>query len=72
MKGCHIVPKPYYGWEKNEFLDWRWSFSLPENILAQNRTKEMDVSYFVLKSIFYRYLKLAEHNGKTLFLASSK
>ena len=67
MKGCHIVPKPYYGREKNEFLDWRWSFSLPEKILAQNRTKEMDVSYFVLKSIFYRYLKPVEHDGKSIF-----
>ena len=67
MKGCHIVPKPYLGQERNELLDWRWSFSLAETILASNRTKEMDVSYFVLKSIFYRYLKPIEHNGKTPF-----
>ena len=67
MKGCHIVPKPYFGQERNELLDWRWSFSPAEKILAANRTKEMDVSYFVLKSVFYRYLKPIEHNGKTLF-----
>ena len=67
MKGCHIVPKPSYGQERDEHLDWGWSFSLAEKILASNRTKEMDVSYFILKSIFYRYLKPVEHNGKTLF-----
>ena len=67
MKGCHIVPKPYFGQERNELLDWRWLFSLAERILAFNRTKEMDVSYFILKSIFYRYLKPVEHNDKSLF-----
>ena len=24
MKCCHIVPKPYFGQDRNELLDWRW------------------------------------------------
>ena len=65
-RGCHIVPKPCYGWKSNDLLDWRWSFSLAEMILANARTKEMDLSYLVLKSIFYRYLKPVEFNDNTL------
>ena len=66
MKGCHVVPKPCYGVKSNDLLDWRWSFSLAEIILANARTKEMDLSYLVLKSIFYRYLKPVEYNDETL------
>ena len=66
MKGCHIVPKPCYGPRNNDLLDWRWSFSLAEMILANNKVKEIDLSYLVLKSIFYRYLKPVEFNDKTL------
>ena len=66
MKGCHVVPKPCYGAKSNGLLDWRWSFSLAEIILATTRTKEMDLSYLVLKSIFYRYLKPVEYNDETL------
>ena len=66
MKGCHVVPKPCYGAKSNGLLDWRLSFSLAEIILATTRTKEMDLSYLVLKSIFYRYLKPVEFNDKTL------
>ena len=65
-KGCYIVPKPYYGHKGNDILDWRWSFSLAEMIIANARTKEMDLSYLVLKSIFYRYLKPVEYDDKTL------
>ena len=65
-RGCYIVPKPYYGQKKNDLLDWRWSFSLAEMILASARTKEMDLSYLVVKSIFYRYLKSVVFNDKTL------
>ena len=65
-RGCYIVPKPYYGHKNNDLLDWRWSFSLAEMILATARTKEMDLSYLVLKSIFYRYLKPVEFHDKTL------
>ena len=62
----YIVPKSYYGHKSNDILDWRWSFSLAEIIIATAGTKEMDLSYLVLKSIFYRYLKAVEYNDKTL------
>ena len=65
-RGCHIVPKPFYGQERNEILDWRWSFSFAEMMLANTRTNEMDLSYLVLKSMFYRYIKPAEYNNETL------
>ena len=66
LGGCHIVPKPYTGQERNDFLDWRWSFSRAEKILAKSRTKKMSLSYFLMKSIFYKYLKRIEHNGHAL------
>ena len=66
MSGCHIVPKPYYGKEGNNLLDWRWSFSVAEIILAQFRTRKMNISYLILKSIFYKYLKPIEHDNETL------
>ena len=66
MSGCHIVPKPYSSEKGNNFLDWRWSFSLAEIILTNVRTTRMDISYLLLKSIFYRYLKPIEHDSKTL------
>ena len=66
MSGCHIVPKPYYGKKGNNFLDWRWSFSVAEIILAQFRTRKMNTSYLILKSIFYKYLKPIEHDNETL------
>ena len=65
-KGCHIVPKPCTGQKVNYLLDWRWSFSQAEMMIANARTKEMDLSYLLIKSIFYRYLKAVEHNGETL------
>ena len=66
MSGCHIVPKPYYGKEGSNLLDWRWSFSVAEMILAQFRTRKMDTSYLILKSIFYKYLKPIECDNETL------
>ena len=66
MSGCHIVPKPYYGEDGNNLLDWRWSFSLAEMILASVRTRKMDTSYLILKSIFYKYLKPIECGSETL------
>ena len=65
-RGCHIVPKPFYGQQRNEILDWRWSFSFAEMMLANTRTNEMDLSYLVLKSMFYRYIKPVEYNNETL------
>ena len=62
----YIVPKSYYGHKRNDILDCRWSFSLAEIIIANAGTKEMDLSYLVLKSIFYRYLKPVEYNDKTV------
>ena len=66
MRGCHIVPKPFYGHQRNELLDWRWPFSVAEMILANARTKQMSLSFLVLKLAFYRYLKPVEHNHETL------
>ena len=66
LGGCDIVPKPYTGQERNELLNWRWSFSRAEKILAKLRTKNMSLSYFLMKSVFYKYLKGVEHNGGTL------
>ena len=66
MSGCHIVPKPYYGMEGDKLLDWRWSFSVAEMILASFRTKKMDISYLLLKSVFYRYLKPIDCDNETL------
>ena len=66
MSGCHIVPKPYYGKEGDNLLDWRWSFSVAETTLASFRTREMDTSYLILKSVFYRYLKPIEYDKETL------
>ena len=65
-RGCHIAPKPYYGQKSNDLLNWRWSFSLAEMVIANARTKKMDLSYLVLKSIFYRYQKSVEYNDETL------
>ena len=65
-KGCHIVPKPCTGPKQNDLLDWRWSFSQAEMMIVNARTKEMNLSYLLIKSIFYRYLKAVAHNGETL------
>ena len=35
-------------------------------MIANARTKEMDLSYLLIKSIFYRYLKAVVHNGEIL------
>ena len=45
---------------------WRWSFSQAEMMIVNARTKEMNLSYLLIKSIFYRYLKAVSHNGETL------
>ena len=65
-KGYHIVPKPCTGQEANYLLDWRWSFSQAKRMIANPRTKEIDLSHFLIKSTFCRYLKAAVHNGEIL------
>ncbi|XP_066920056.1 uncharacterized protein [Clytia hemisphaerica] len=64
--GFHLVPKPSSVGERNENLDWRWSFSNAEMILANTRNDKMDMSYLFLKSILYVYLKAFECDDKTL------
>ena len=64
--GFHLVPKPSSVGERNENLDWRWSFSNAEMILANTRNDRMDMSYLFLKSFLYVYLKAFEWEEKTL------
>ena len=64
--GCHIVPKPYTGIERNENLDWRWSFTRAEMLLAHARSDKMNFVYLILKTMFYMYLKVIEVDERTL------
>jgi Mab-21 protein. len=63
---CHIVPKPSNGPERNEDLDWRWSFSQAEMLLANERTDQMNMVYLILKSLFYVYFKVFDHEEQSL------
>ena len=58
--GCYVVPKKREN-SSNE-LDWRWSFSSAEMLLAQTRTSTMKYCYFIFKSLFYKYLKFKVNN----------
>ena len=58
--GCYVVPKAREN-SSNE-LDWRWSFSSAEMLLAQTRTSAMKYCYFIFKSLFYKYLKFKVNN----------
>ena len=64
--GFHLVPKPSTGDKRDETLDWRWSFSKAEMILANSRTDAMDMAYLILKSIIYRYYKCHDAEEKTI------
>ena len=60
QKGCHVVPKARE--ISSNDLDWRWSFSSAEILLAQTRTSTMKYCYFIFKSLFYKYLKFKLNN----------
>ena len=65
-KGCHLVPRSSAGGDIHS--EWRLSFSAPEAILAQLRTKEQQQVYYFFKMLFYRYLKGVESSeGKSLY-----
>ena len=67
-KGCQVVPRSSLGGDVS--TEWRLSFSGPEAILAQLRTKEQQQSYYFFKMFFYRYLKCVESSdpkGKPLY-----
>ena len=57
-KGCQVVPRSSQG--GNVHTEWRLSFSGPEAILAQLRTKNQQLGYYFFKMFFYRYLKCVE------------
>ena len=57
-KGCHVVPRSSPGGDVH--TEWRLSFSGPEAILAQMRSKEQQQAYYFFKMFFYRYLKCVE------------
>ena len=67
-KGCQVVPRSSPGGDVN--TEWRLSFSGPEAILAQLRSKEQQQAYYFFKMFFYRYLKCVESSdpkGKQLY-----
>ena len=65
-KGCQLVPRSSVGGDIHS--EWRLSFSAPEAILAQLRTKEQKQVYYFFKMLFYRYLKGVESSeGKSLY-----
>ena len=67
-KGCHVVPRFSPGGDVHS--EWRLSFSGPEAILAQLRSKNQQQAYYFFKMFFYRYLKCMESSepeGKSLY-----
>ena len=56
--GCQLVPRSSPGGDAD--AEWRFSFSGPEAVLAQLRSKEQKCSYYFFKVLFYRYLKCVE------------
>ena len=67
-KGCQVVPRSSPGGDVN--TEWRLSFSRPEAILAQLRTKDQQRDYYFFKMFFYCYLKCvasSEAEGKSLY-----
>ena len=49
-KGCHVVPRSSPGGDGHS--EWRLSFSGPEAILAQFRSKEQQQAYYFVKMFF--------------------
>ena len=64
--GCFVVAKPLATGSPESFLDWRWSFSSAEISIASFRTPAMKFCYFIFKSLFYRFLKRENEDGKYL------
>ena len=67
-KGCQVVPRSSPGGDVHS--EWRLSFSGPEAVLAQLRSKEQQQVYYFFKIFFYRYLKCVESSepdGKPLY-----
>ena len=67
-KGCQLVPRSSPGGDVHS--EWRLSFSGPEAILAQLRTKGQQQAYYFFKAFFYQYLKCvesSEHKAKPLY-----
>ena len=65
--GFHLVPKPSSEKElSSDLLDWRWSFSGAEMILANARSDAMDTSYLIFKSFIYRFFKCHTVDEKSI------
>ena len=66
-KGCQLVPRSSPGGDIHS--EWRLSFSGPEAVLAQLRSKEQQQAYYFFKILFYRYLKgvKSSEGGKALY-----
>ena len=67
-KGCQVVARSSPGGDIHS--EWRFSFSGPEAILAQLRSKNQQQAYYFIKVFFYRYLKCvksSEPEGKSLY-----
>ena len=68
IKGCHVVSRSSPG--GNVHSEWRLSFSGPEAILAQLRSRKQQEAYYFFKMFFYRYLKCVESSepeGKPIY-----
>ena len=66
-RGCQVVPRSSPHGDPHS--EWRLSFSRPEAILAQLRSKKQKQAYYFLKMFFYKYLKCVESSeleGKPL------
>ena len=61
-KGCQLVPRSSPGDDVNS--EWRLSFSGPEEILAELRTKGQQLAYYFFKAFFYQYLKCVESSER--------
>ena len=66
-RGCQVVPRSSPHGDPNS--EWRLSFSRPEAILAQLRSKKQKQAYYFFKMFFYKYIKCvesSEQEGKPL------
>lgn len=58
--GCLIVPKSSKHGNANE--EWRYSFSLAEKQLMQYLSSAQRVNYYLIKVLFYKYIKPMGNN----------
>ena len=68
-RGCQVVLRSSPHGDPNS--EWRLSFSRPEAILAQLRSKKQKQAYYFLKMFFYKYLKCVESSESEGKLLSS-